>query len=136
MNRWGSSFQSYQDNANGLLTFVMIETKTGLNNVEDILDVQGVDGAFIGSYDLSASLGIAGQLNHPLLQDAEKRILDACHIAGKQAGILVFVPKKEAIVRVLEWGFDIISIGGDITFIQDAARRYIDIVTTHLSYKG
>jgi 4-hydroxy-2-oxoheptanedioate aldolase len=67
---------------------VQVETQEGLNNIEAIARVEGVDGVFIGPSDLSASLGHVGEQNHPevraAIEDAFAKILKA----GKAPGFL------------------------------------------------
>ena len=49
----------------------MIETKLGLENIKEILLVQGLDAILIGPYDLSASLGLTGEISHPKVEEAK-----------------------------------------------------------------
>lgn len=125
MNGWGRHFADYQASAGRLLTIMMIETPEGARNVEAILDVEGVDGVLVGHYDLSAFSGVAGKFDHPLVLEAEKRILAACHARDKIVGTLVFVPDEKRIARMVEVGFNLVSVGGDATFMRDSAQRYL-----------
>ena len=59
------------------------ETKEALEQIEDIVQIEGLDGIFIGPYDLSTCLGIPGQFDNPIFKQALDRILKACHDAGK-----------------------------------------------------
>jgi len=68
-----------------LLTIAQIETAEGVANVEAIAGVEGVDALWIGQYDLTTSLGIPGQFDHPKFVDATKRVLEACHKHKKAA---------------------------------------------------
>ena len=63
---YGINFDAYVTNANAdTLLLVQIEHREAVENIEQILSVTGIDGVFIGPYDLSLSLGIPGRLNHP-----------------------------------------------------------------------
>ena len=63
---YGINFDAYVTNANAdTLLLVQIEHRDAVENIEQILSVTGIDGVFIGPYDLSLSLGIPGRLNHP-----------------------------------------------------------------------
>jgi len=53
----------------------MIETKQAVDNIDEIVSVNGVDGVFIGPYDMSASYGIIGQLEDPAMKNVRKKIL-------------------------------------------------------------
>lgn len=98
---------------------VQIETQAGLDALEDICAVDGVDGVFVGPGDLAASLGYIGQMGHEVvvaaIEDALKRI-KAC---GKPAGILtgdvVFAK------RSIELGTSFTAVGVDVGLLARAA---------------
>ena len=75
---YGASFEDYKSkiNANSIV-IVQIENKDAVDNIEDILTVRGLNGVIIGPYDLSGSYGVTGQLKHPKVRAAEKRVLEA-----------------------------------------------------------
>ena len=81
---------------------VLIETKAGLENIDEILAVDGVDAAHLGHADLSLSLGLAGQFDHPDMQRGMDQIAETCAKYGKTAATLA--PN-------LEWGEDFINRG-------------------------
>jgi len=123
-NNYGAGFDTYAANANNdTAVIVMIESKEAVDNISDILAVVGVDGAFIGPYDLSGSYGIPGETSHPLILDARDRVLEACKTAGKAAGIHVVIPRTEDIAKAKADGFTFIAIGGDTMFLNQAARE-------------
>jgi 2-dehydro-3-deoxyglucarate aldolase len=99
----------------------MIEQAEGVEQVEHILQVAGVDGVFIGPYDLSASYGVAGELHHPLVQSALRRVVAAARTAGKAAGIHVVHPPVTQVADRLSEGFRLIAYGGDMLFVTAAA---------------
>jgi len=59
------------------------ETTGCLENIESIAALEGVDGIFIGPFDLSISMGILDKFDHPEFKAALERILAACRTAGK-----------------------------------------------------
>lgn len=63
---------------------VMIESKQAVDNIEDILAVEGVDGVFIGPYDMSGSYGVTGQTDHPLVLEACHKVVRACQTQERQ----------------------------------------------------
>lgn len=69
------------------ILMAQIESPRGVGNVEKILDVEGIDAAFIGPNDLSQSLGIMGQTSHPDFIAAVDRVIDAARQKGKYSGI-------------------------------------------------
>jgi 4-hydroxy-2-oxoheptanedioate aldolase len=109
---FGPNFSEYFTRANShLLTVVQIETKAALENLDEIAAVDGVDVLFVGPLDLSVSLGVPDQFDHPLEQEALTQVVAACRKAGKAAGILVANVAQLKQVRKL--GFTFVAIGSD-----------------------
>lgn len=111
---------NYLQEANDLVTLmVQIESRKGLENIESIAAVKGVDALFIGPADLSASLGHLGEPLHPEVSaeiEKAKAIIDA---ACKPAGIFAVSP-EDARNRI-EQGFKFVSVGTDIGFLMERA---------------
>jgi 2-dehydro-3-deoxyglucarate aldolase/4-hydroxy-2-oxoheptanedioate aldolase len=103
------------------LLIAQIETARGLNNVEEIAAVPGIDALWIGLYDLTLSLGIPGQMKHPKVLAATDRVFAACQSHNKAPAVLVTsIPEGEA---QLERGFKLIAYGGDLWIYQAALRN-------------
>ncbi len=90
---------------------VLIETGKGLANVDEILAVDGVDAAHLGHADLSISLGIPGEMNHPKLQGGIDRIAEAAAKRGKAAATLAANATwghdlMQRGYRMISWSFD------------------------------
>ena len=108
------------------LIIVQIETRTGLENVEEIAGVDGVDVLWIGQTDLTCSLGIPGQFEHPDFEAAVERVLLACQNADKTAG---FMPLSLAEARRFrDRGFRMLAYSGDLWIYQQALRTALDAV--------
>lgn len=122
---YGEDFDDYVAHANndGLL-IVQIEHKEAVKNIEEILSVEGIDGTFIGPYDLSMSLGVAGKLDHPDVLSAKKRVLDATRAHGLVAGIHFVHPDTAAedCSAAVAAGYRFIALGTDILFLGETAR--------------
>lgn len=106
------------------LICVQCENVACLECVEDVAKVPGIDVIFLGPYDMSQALGVPGQIKHPLMLDAEKRILKAAQDAGKIPGIYVNTP--EDAIKAREEGWKLILMTMDIqrlgkAFMQDVA---------------
>ena len=104
--------------------FAQIETQTGLDNVEEIAAVPGVDALWIGHFDLSASLGIPGQFDHKDFTDAIGTVIKACRKHGKSAGRLV--PTVDEGVAFNHAGFDFICYSGDVWALHGAVQRAVN----------
>lgn len=123
MNDWGEGFEEYLDGADdNVLVIVMIESKQGVENIDGILAVPGVDGVFIGPYDMSGSYGMPGQTQDPTIKTACSRVASACKRAGKAAGIHVVLPRGIAIQEAVAEGFTFIAVGVDTVFLAEAAK--------------
>ena len=122
-NNWGVDFQEYADSANDeIAVVVMIESRQGVENIDAILAVDGVDGVFIGPYDMSGSYGIPGQTQDPIVLDACRQVVQACERAQKSAGLHIVLPTAESIRQAIGDGFTLICLGVDTVFIDQAAR--------------
>jgi 2-keto-3-deoxy-L-rhamnonate aldolase RhmA len=106
------------------LVIAMIETRKGLDNVEAIAAVPGVDVLWLGHFDLTNFLGIPAQFQHPLYRDAVKRIVGAAERNGKAAA---YMAADEALGReYLGHGFRMIATGTDQGMLQTAIQRNIE----------
>ncbi len=122
---YGARFAQYVEHANAdSLLMLQIEHIEAVQNIEDILSVPGFDGTFIGPYDLSMSMGLAGQLDHPDVVAAKRRVLTATRARGLTAGIHLVHPDRAVadIASVVAEGYRFIALGTDILFLGDACR--------------
>ena len=127
-NNWGVDAPEYAQNANrDIAVIVMIESAKSVENIDEILSVKGLDGIFIGPYDMSASYGIVGQLDHQIMKDAFKKVVAACKRHEKCAGLHIIVPTEESIKRAIDDGFTFIALGVDTIFLDHTARNFIKI---------
>jgi 2-keto-3-deoxy-L-rhamnonate aldolase RhmA len=111
------------------LVVPMIESQAGLDAVETIAAVDGVDMLLVGANDLSVELGVAGQMDHPQVDGAYRRVIDACRAQGKAIGIGGLGGRPDLIQRYQELGANYVSTGNDISFLSAAAaqkRRQFD----------
>jgi 4-hydroxy-2-oxoheptanedioate aldolase len=122
---FGSNFRPYMEASLGsLLCIVQIETPEAVANVEAIAAMDGVDVLFIGPSDLSHSLGILGQFDHPRYRDAVDRTAAAAARSGKATGILL--PKPDDLAFYRERGFTFLAAGSDGVLLNNAARALVN----------
>jgi 2-keto-3-deoxy-L-rhamnonate aldolase RhmA len=125
-NNWGRDFAAYAARANDdVAVVVMIESKEGVANIDAILAVDGVDGVFVGPYDLSGSCGVPGQTAHARVQAGCRRVLDACRTAGKSAGLHIVLPTPESIRQAIADGYTFLALGVDSVFLAQGARAVL-----------
>jgi len=114
---YGKRLVEYLQAANAsLLVALQIETVEGLDNLEEILAVPGIDVIFIGPGDLALSLGAFGPQGRPKLDAAVTKIIDACHAHGVAVGS--FVLEMTEIEPLAARGVCFFAAGGDILFLQ------------------
>ncbi|PZM12953.1 HpcH/HpaI aldolase family protein [Rhizobium tubonense] len=118
--------EAYRLRANAsCLVIPMIESARAVDRLEEILDVAGVDGVFIGPADLSLSLSEGRDLN-PLRADvvsSQKDILRICRSRGKRAWAMSVSPQNAKYLS--ELGFDLIALGMDVFHLQSGTRSWL-----------
>ena len=116
--RWGR-IENYMAQVNdSLCLLVQVESKTALDNLDEILDVEGIDGVFIGPADLSASLGYPDNAGHPEVQRIIETSIRRIRAAGKAAGFLAVAPDMAQ--QCLAWGANFVAVGVDTMLYSDA----------------
>ena len=104
------------------LVVVMLETPTAIGNADAIAAVPGVDVVLIGTNDLCAELGIAGQFTDPKVEDAYRVVVAACGKHGKHPGMGgVYEPKL--LEKYIGFGMRFVLSGGDLSFLMAGARE-------------
>lgn len=102
---WASDIDDFMRISNEqLLVLPQCETVECLECIEEVVKLDGIDGIFVGPFDLSIAMGIPAQFDHPDFVAAVDRILTACRSAGKTA--LIFTSSIGDAKRYLEKGFD------------------------------
>lgn len=101
---------------------LLLETETAFANLDEIISVPGVDIAWVGHYDLTVSMGIPAQFEHPRLLAAMDALVAACRRHGVAAGFLP--PTPEAAVHWAHKGFRALSLGSDIGVFLDGVRKF------------
>ena len=100
---------------------MQIETRQGLDNLEAIARVPGVDGVFIGPADLAAGLGHLGEQMHPEVQSAIEHAIKRTRACGKPAGILT--PDEATARKYMSWGSVFTAVGLDIAILARETEK-------------
>ena len=108
------------------LIMAKIETMTGVEEIEAIMSVPGIDLAFLGHMDLSVSLGTPGRYDTPAFEAAVDRVIAACKESGKHGACLVTSP--EAARRCIAKGFRFIIYSTDVMLLGSALRDGLEAV--------
>ena len=101
---------------------LLLETVKAFENLEAIISVPGVDVAWVGHYDLTVSMGIPAQFEHPRFLAAMEQLVAACHGHGVAPGFLPSTP--ELAVHWISKGFRALSLGSDIGVFLDGVRKF------------
>ena len=102
---------------NETINIIIIESKEGLDSLEDILSVDGIDVVYFGAYDLSQALGYPGDTKNPKVIAAIKKGVNLVNKSGKYAG--GFVPQsKDDIKWLLDMGMKFITYEVDSSIIH------------------
>lgn len=116
----GSIVEKMESANRETLLIAQIETVGGLDHLEAIASTPGIDVLWIGQFDLSNSLGIPGQFEHPRFVEAVSAVLDACRRHHKVPGFLATdVPSGR---QLIAQGFKMLAYGGDLWLYQAALR--------------
>ncbi len=105
-----------------ILLAVQIEHIEAVDNIDRILSVDGIDAVFIGPYDLTASMGITGQFEHPDYVKARDAILEACQRHNIVPGIHVVAPEAQQILDRHAEGYRFLAYSLDITMLTTACQ--------------
>lgn len=99
-----------------LVCIVQVEHIDGVDNLEEILAVNGVDGFFIGPYDLSASLGHPGEFDHPSVVAAMDRVAKVVARPEVLAGVHVVEPEPARLGAMIAAGYRLVAYASDMLF--------------------
>jgi len=123
---WGMDSTYAQDYVNQCLVLCQIETLGGLSQVDAILEVEGVDGIFVGPMDLAAALGHLGDPVHPEVIEAMKTIEAAAarHPGKILAGFSAGVPP----VTMFSLGYQLVAGSADVGLLRRAAVSDVESV--------
>ena len=118
----------------GTLVIVQFESVAALSRCEEIMAVEGVDLALIGTNDLTADMGIPGQYDNPRVNDAYAAVIAASRRAGKHCGIGGLATRPDLMEKFVRMGARYVSMGTDSAFLQAActaaARQMTDLAAT------
>ena len=106
-----------------VMLIAQIETVEGLENLESIAEVDGIDVLWVGHFDLTNSMGIPGQFDHPKYLSALDQVSDVARATGKSAGFMATTVNEGR--SMLERGFRSLAYGGDLWLYQKALAEGI-----------
>jgi 2-keto-3-deoxy-L-rhamnonate aldolase RhmA len=125
-NRYGLGLSGFLADSEARVTVVIqAETRSAVEQIEDLVRVPGVDAVFVGPYDLSASLGFPGEVDHPQVREAIGRVAAACGAARLPAGVFALSPEglPGSGFSLLASGVDGVLLGRAAAVVLEGMRR-------------
>ena len=124
---WGPGFDEYREwLSTSAVLVAQIEHQDAMAALDEILGDGRLDAAMIGPYDLTASMGIAGQFDHPRYHEALEAFRAGCELHGVAAGIHVVEPDRAQLDRRLAEGYRFVAYSVDFRMVEAAMRAGLD----------
>lgn len=132
-SRWGRVENYMQASADSLCLLVQVETKKALDNLDEITQVDGIDGVFIGPADLSASLGYVEHAQQTQFLEIMEKSIKRIRALGKAAGTLAVTPDMAK--KYLEWGASFVAVAVDTMLYTQALDDTLAIFKPNKQHK-
>ena len=119
-HKYGQGFEDYRKNANDNISLIVqIEHYEAVNNLDEIMNVEGVDGFIVGPYDLSASINQAGNFKSKEYQGLLDKIESYIATKNKPGGYHVVHTDKDFLNSIISKGYKFIAYGVDMIFLSE-----------------
>lgn len=123
-NLFGKNFNINVPHVNDEIVVVaQIEDIKAVNDLESILKVTGLDAIIVGPYDLSASMGLTAEFNHPEFIKTMNLIKDTAKQCDIPMGVHIVQPSKEELANRIREGYIFIAYSIDAVFLYNSARN-------------
>lgn len=121
---YGTDIDEYVATAGDqIATILQIETGGAVDDIEEIVQIEGLDALFIGPADLSARLGVFGAFEDSAFTEAVETVVAAANAADLPVGTLATAPENVE-TRLTEWEMDFLVAGTDVGYLRAGAERY------------
>jgi len=112
----------FQQANEDIVVILLLETAKAFENLDAIVSVPGIDIAWMGHYDLTVSMGIPAQFDHPVFLEAMDKLVASCQRHGVAPGFLP--PTPESAAHWIRKGFRALSLGSDIGVFLNGVRSF------------
>ena len=121
-NLFGKNFDEYREESQAPLLVAMIESVSAVDNLEAILNVKGLDALLIGPYDLSASMALTAQFDHPAFQTVMDHIRTLSVQQKIPCGVHVVAPLLEQLKQRIAEGYRFLAYSMDAVFLLESSK--------------
>ncbi|MBI5134685.1 4-hydroxy-2-oxovalerate aldolase [Candidatus Uhrbacteria bacterium] len=129
---YGFYFDAYVSGWNESSPFIIqIETVEGVENIDQLLQFEEVDGVMIGPYDLSGSLGVPGQPDHLLVREAAHTVVEACARYKKSCGTQIAAVDRQKIDEAFAAGYTFIILSSDLFVLWQWSAVMKELIKEH-----
>lgn len=127
--RYGIGFEEYKSwQKDGTVIIAQIEHIESVENIDQIINVPGIDGTIVGPFDLSASMGMPGEYNRPEVMEALRRVEERCRHFNKPLGFHVIEPDHLLLEQKLAAGYTFLAFSLDFYFLGNKAREQMALL--------
>ena len=127
---YGFEFNEYISKWNNeSCLIIQVESTEAVNNIEDLLSFDEIDGVMIGPLDISGSLGVPGETNHPKVIEASKKVISSCKKHGKSCGTQIAHPNPKSVKALFDLGYTYAILGSDLFVLWNWAEEMKNIIS-------
>ena len=124
---YGAKFEEYKKWVDEELVIIaQIEHINAVNNIKSIIQVDGIDGTFIGPYDMSGSMGFPGDFERDDVKESVQKVLEQCKSHNTPSGFHVVDTDPKKLQIKIDEGYTFLAYGIDYFFLRDAAMNGMD----------
>lgn len=127
---YGFGFEKYRSRNDDIVVIAQIEHIEAIKNLEDILSVEGINGTFIGPYDLSGSMGKPGQFDDDDVKEVIERYEKMAKGSNKLIGFHVIQPDYKLVQDKINAGYNFIAFSLDTLFLGTICREQMQLLNT------
>ncbi len=126
---YGFDFEEYVSTWNNSGIFIIqIESIQAVNNIESILEIDGIDAVMVGPYDISGSLDVPGDTNHPKVIEASRKVIKACEKSKISCITQIADVTTDSLEKALDQGFNSVILSSDLFILWKWAERVAKIM--------
>lgn len=127
---YGFTFDNYVREWNDSSVFIIqVESRQAVENIDALLENPNVDGVMIGPYDISGSYGVPGQVDHPKVVEASRKVIAACEKASISCGTQLADVSEAGVNRLFDLGYTYAILGSDLFVLWKWSAEMKDLIS-------